>query len=195
MLPTEPAPAIRKRMRRREGGVRFITFSCQGRLPLLSNPRIADLFLDRLAAARARLSIELFAYVVMPEHVHLLVRSPRDQPLDRALLWLKLAVAQRVIRRWRESAPSMLKRIDDGHGSPRFWQKGGGFDRNVRDLSEFSREVRYIHHNPVERGLVTAPRLWKWSSVRWWGQRENEVECDPPPMSHEVDWSTWKGYV
>ena len=50
--------------------------------------------------------------------------------------------------------------VRNGH---RFWQKGGGFDRNVRDDAEFSREVRYVHHNPVERALVTRPEDWTWS--------------------------------
>jgi putative transposase len=58
-------------MRRRDdpGGVRFVTFSCERRLPLLSNPRIAAVFIEALAPARERFGFKLFAYVVMPEHV------------------------------------------------------------------------------------------------------------------------------
>ncbi len=64
----------------------------------------------------------------------------------------------------------------------RFWQHGGGFDRAQRDMDEFVRTVKYIHRNPVERGLVTRPEDWRWSSLRWWmGRREGEAECDPPP--------------
>lgn len=86
-------------------------------------------------------------------------------------------------------------RIDYGKGSPRFWQKGGGFDRNVRDVAEFCKEVRYIHQNPVQRGLAPRPEDWEFSSVRWWmGQREAEVPCDVPPGPAEA-WSNWKGYV
>jgi putative transposase len=184
-------------MKRREidGGVRFITFSCYQRLPLLSNPRIADLFADRLAWARREHRFELFAWVIMPEHAHLLLRPARGVPLEPALKSLKLAISMRVIRRWRRIAPAMVNRVTDANGEPHYWQPGGGFDRNVRNTTEFTREVRYIHRNPVERGLVASPELWRWSSVRWWmGLRDGELECDPPPDDGS-DWSRWKGYI
>ena len=187
-------PEHRKRMTRHEirGGARFVTFSCQHRMPLMGHPLIRDAFAAALVQMRARFPVQLFAWVVMPEHVHLMVR-PRDEvPLAVPLKSLKQAVAQRVILRWKKVAPDMLARIADPEGRPRFWLKGGGFDRNVRTIAEFCREVRYIHLNPVERGLVKEPADWKWSSVRWWmGQREGEVECDPVPDVLP----TWKGYV
>lgn len=196
-------------MRRREipGGVRFVTFSCERRLPLLSNPKLAAVFIASLVAARERFGFELFAWVVMPEHVHLLVRPPTHlltpssrisgdekklASLARILLYIKLRTAQRAIKRWRELSATILTEISRD-GAPRFWQRGGGFDRNVRDEAEFMREIRYIHRNPVERGLVSAPEAYPHSSVRWWmGQREGEVECDTPPGA---GWDTWKGFV
>ncbi|MBX3359449.1 MAG: transposase [Phycisphaeraceae bacterium] len=177
------------------GGVRFITFSCQRRLPLLSNPSIRRIMVDSIAQARTSHGFELFAWVLMPEHVHLLIRPHQDTPLDRPLKSIKLAVAKAAIRRWRDlGANRLLTNIDDGRGTPRFWQKGGGFDRNVRDAAEFCREVRYIHRNPVERGLVTAPELWTWSSVHWWmGHRGDELPCDPPPGRPD-SWARWMGF-
>ncbi|MCG3122635.1 MAG: hypothetical protein GIKADHBN_01027 [Phycisphaerales bacterium] len=175
------------------GGVRFITCSCQRRLPLFSNPGIAGLFVDAMVRARRKFGLELFAWVVMPEHIHMLVRPAESVPLGPALHSLKMTVSKRVIPRWVARRASILDRIADGQGRPRFWQKGGGFDRNVRDDGEFCREVRYIHRNPVERGLVARPEEWRWSSVRWWmGLREGEVECDPPP-GNPRSWLNWKG--
>jgi putative transposase len=193
--PPEPRP-IRKRMKRREidGDIRFITFSCQRRLPLLSNPAIADLFADRLAWTRRNHKFKLYAWVLMPEHVHLLVLPARGSTLEAALRSLKLSFSTRVLARWKQVAPGMLKKIDDGQGNPRFWQAGGGFDRNVRHMTEFMREVRYIHRNPVERGLVLTPELWRWSSVRWWmGHRDAEIDCDGPPETG-AEWSRWQGF-
>lgn len=145
----ERAP-IRKLMKRWEvpGGVRFITCSCQRRLPLLSHPVIAGLFVDAMVRARRKFGLELFAWVVMPEHIHMLVRPAEAVPLGPALHSLKMTVSKRVIPRWVARRASILDRIADGHGRPRFWQKGGGFDRNVRDDGEFCREVRYIHREP-----------------------------------------------
>ncbi|MCC6676880.1 MAG: transposase [Phycisphaerales bacterium] len=188
---------IRKRMKRREvpAGIRFVTCSCQGRLPLFSNAQICGVFVEALIAARRKYKFELYAWVLMPEHVHMMVRPNDEVALDRVLLSMKLSVAMKVIARWTEMRAPILARLDDGGGSPRFWQKGGGFDRNVRDGSELCREIRYIHRNPVERGLVSRPEEWKWSSVRWWmGKRDGEVECDPPPGDPR-SWNRWKGYL
>jgi len=62
-------------MQRRElkGTARFLTFSCFRRLPLFSNDKIKQLFLDRLKALRPVLHFQLYAWVIMPEHVHLLL--------------------------------------------------------------------------------------------------------------------------
>jgi REP-associated tyrosine transposase len=193
---------IRKSLKRREvvGGIRFLTFSCQRRLPLLSNPDIAQVFAESLETARDRSGLELFAWVVMPEHVHLLVEPPVSNdgvqsPLSPILKGLKSSVARRVLARWAALDAPILSRIDDGKGHPRFWQKGGGFDRNVRDEREFSKTVQYIHRNPVERGLVERCEDWQWSSVRWWmGRRDGSVRCDPPPGDQKA-WRAWRGFM
>ncbi len=173
--------------------MRFVTFSCHRRLPLLGHPAIRDLLAAELSATRQTYRFELFAWVVMPEHVHILLR-PREGALTEVLRGLKTSVAKQVVARWRQLQAPILAEILTSAGTSRFWQKGGGFDRNVRNLSEFCREVRYVHHNPVERGLAAAPQDWKWSSARWWmGERSGTVECDPPPGDPRM-WANWKGY-
>jgi putative transposase len=191
----EAAP-IRKKLKRREpfNRSRFVTFSSYRRLPLLSNPRIAGLFVETLAHARAKHGFELFAWVVMPEHAHILAR-PREARMVPALVSIKVSLGMRVIARWRALRATILQRITLADGRARFWQPGGGFDRVVRDDAAFSRAVRYIHRNPVERGLALRAEDWRWSSVRWWmGRREGELACDPPP-GRPGSWNLWKGYV
>jgi putative transposase len=174
------------------GDVRFVTFSCEKRLPLFGNPKIRGVFADRLGAMRDLFKCELFAWVVMPEHVHLVAR-PRDGELSPALDYLKKSVSRIVITRWREISAPVLKDIERPDGLPRFWQRGGGFDRNIRHEGEFAREVRYIHRNPVERGLVERPRDWPWSSAQWWlGESGALVECDAVPW---IDGSNRPLYV
>lgn len=182
-------------MRRREieGGIRFITFSCEERLPLLSNPRIADVFVGVLDDVRAELPFMLYAWVLMPEHVHLLVRPPRGLKMSPVLKLIKQRVANQVLWHWKQLDAPILKKIVLPNGRYKFWLAGGGFDRNVRDVTEFSKEIRYTHRNPVERGLVAKPEDWKWSSVRWWmGQRDGELRCDEPPGG---GWDRWKGFM
>ncbi len=192
---------IRKRMKRREvpGGVRFITFSCERRLPLMGTPEARDIFARSLREARERHGIEVFAWVAMPEHAHLLVRPPGD--LAPVLKSLKLSVQQRGMRFLRLSGdPLALELIRPG-GVPRFWQKGGGFDRNVRSDAELEREIRYTHRNPVHRELADTPTDWRWSSARWWERRHRglaqdpeDVPCDWPPGDPRA-WEMWKGFL
>jgi len=148
-----PMPPHRRRMKRREvpGGVRFLTFSCEGRLPLLAAPGVADLFVTCLDRARIRVPVDLFAWVVMPEHVHLVVGCPvNGPPVARFLRFLKQAVSQRSILTLRRRDDPLLNGIMRD-GAPCFWLPGGGFDRNVRDVDEFRREVLYTHM-PGSRG-------------------------------------------
>ena len=192
----ETAPPYRKRMTRIEVplGVRFLTFSCHHRLPLMRNPAICAVVLDSLRFSRTRYDLRVFAWVIMPEHMHLVV-MPTKGTVAPALTAFKVSVAKRVIDRWTALDAPILVKIRTADGRPRFWQKGGGHDRNVRDAAELRRKIQYIHRNSVERGLVEHPEEWRWSSVRWWmGLRDGEFSCDPPPGDAR-SWMKWTGYV
>ncbi len=181
-------------MKRNEspGGVRFITFSCHRGLPLFSNPAICLVFAEVLAAARVRLRLRLCAWVIMPEHVHLLAIPASGVHLGDTLRSIKMSVARRVLARWRKLNAPILLRLAVRESAPRFWQAGGGFDRNVRDDAELSRSIRYIHRNPVRRGLTARPEDWPWSSVRWWmGERGGLCDCEYPPGN----WDRWTGFA
>ncbi len=87
-------------------------------------------------------------YVVMPEHVHLLVSEPREVLLAKALQALKLSVAVK-----QEKRP--------------FWQ-ARYYDFNVFTAAKRVEKLNYLHENPVTRGLVGFAENWAWSSVRHW---------------------------
>jgi putative transposase len=67
----------------------------------------------------------------------------------------------------------------------RFWQRGGGYDRNIWSLGEVLEKVRYIHENPLRRGLVDRPEQWPWSSWRAW---ECGVDEPLPIDRHSLPW-------
>ena len=113
---------------------------------------------------RQRLGFDVFAYVVMPEHVHLVV-LPRDGEISPVLRGIKQGFGQRMIRLFREREDPVLEYIEDSDGIVRFWQRGGGHDRNVRDDEAMRNHIEYIHFNPVKRGLVERGVDWKWSSA------------------------------
>jgi putative transposase len=178
-------PERRKKMRRfeRTHDVRFLTFSTYQRLPLFKNDRIKDRFVQHLVAARTRHRFHLYGWVIMPEHVHLLLWPCLPAyPVAAALHALKRAFAQEVIARWRLRGAKVLEQLLAPDGSTRFWQRGGGYDRNIFTGEEFEEKLRYIHNNPVIRGLVSRPEEWAWSSARWYlGMKEGTLAMDPIP--------------
>ena len=133
----------------------FVTFTCYHRRRGFDSPAVYDLFVQVLERMRCRFSLSIFGYVVMPEHVHLLVSEPLRGLLADAMHYLKLSFAKRL-------------------GAGVFWQKRY-YDRNVREEREFPEKLRYIHRNPVKRGLVLEAGDWKWSSFRHYALREKGV--------------------
>jgi putative transposase len=146
----------------------FITFSCYRRLPFLDNDLARTIFLEELEKLRTRHHLHVFGYVLMPEHVHLLLSEPKTHLLGTTLNVLKHETSHRL----------KAERTQ-------FWQRRY-YDFNVLTQPKFWEKLRYIHRNPVERGLVENPEDWPWSSYRHWLTGETaQVEIE----SH---W-TWTG--
>ncbi len=135
------------------GQSHFLTFSCYRRQANFISADTYDLFVHCLEDMRRRFAMCIYGYVVMPEHVHLLVNEPERATLADAMHFLKLSFAKRLRSRRRAIESSS------------FWQKRY-YDRNLRDAREFTVKLRYLHRNPVKRGLVKEPGDWEWSSFR-----------------------------
>ena len=134
------------------GDLHFITFSCSGRRPFLATPAARNIFERSLETMRVRYHFVLLGYVVMPEHVHLLVSEPESTALSKAIQALKLSVA--VLRKERP-----------------FWQ-ARYYDFNVFTNAKRVEKLKYMHRNPVARGLVAEPDAWAWSSFRHYSKGE-----------------------
>jgi putative transposase len=168
---------IRRTMKRYEtpGHARYLTFSCYRRLVLFGNDRIKDAFAERLAYVIDDLDVTLFAWVIMPEHVHLLVLPDPPRVTVKALTHrLKSRFAQEVIGRWRQLDAAILPKLTTPQGTFRFWQDGGGYDRNLVTPKHITQKIDYIHNNPVARNLVKKPTDWKWSSARHYARETDD---------------------
>ncbi len=163
---------LHRRLRRTyndEGHAHFLTFSCWKRLPLLSKDRSREWFVEALAKSLKEYNFGCWAYVIMPEHVHLLVYPhAREYKMGNWVASLKLLVTHRAVKYLRQHQPSFLEKLLDsqpnGRQAYRFWQPGGGVDVNLWTEAKIWEKIDYIHNNPVRRGLVVNPGEWRWSS-------------------------------
>jgi putative transposase len=129
-------------------------------------------FVKALAAIRQRYGFLLVGYVVMPEHVHLLIsEGPKSTP-SLVLKVLKQRVS-RDLRKQKRHVPTgqMLLAFKGGEAElPRFWQpRFYDFNvysakKNVYSAKKIREKIEYMHANPVKRGLVGSPGEWTWSS-------------------------------
>jgi putative transposase len=136
------AEGLERRLGR--GEFQFVTFSCAGRKPYLGTAKGRDLFEDALERMRISYGFYVAGYVVMPEHVHLLISEPVGVALGTVIGAIKLSVARRSVRK-----PFWLARFHDF---------------NVFTETKRSEKLWYMHQNPVKRGLVGEDYLWRWSS-------------------------------
>lgn len=142
----------------------FLTFSCHGREPRLATPLSREIFEKTLEESRKWYGFYVAGYVVMPEHVHLLITEPERAKLSIALQMLK----QNVSRQMREPEGGL------------FWL-ARYYDFNVWTEAKRIEKLRYIHRNPVARGLVGSPEDWMWSSFRHYlSGAEGVVEIESP---------------
>ncbi len=150
------------------GQSHFVTFCCYHRRRFFTADESCQIFESTLERVRRSYRLYVYGYVLMPEHVHLLLSEPQHDTLASALKSLKQGVSRRLIG-------------DAEH----FWQKRY-YDFNIRSYPQFVEKLRYIHRNPVQRGLCERAEDWPWSSFRHYATgAEGRVEI-------ESDWTARK---
>jgi putative transposase len=187
VLTTSPEHPTKRRHRERyeiPGHARFLTWSCFHRLPLLQTEATRDIVESALMSARESCRFALYAWVIMPNHVHLLLRPDLpEHPMAEILQQIKLPASKTILAEWRKRDAPVLDKIRCSEGRPRLWQPGGGFDRNIYSKEEFVEKLNYIHLNPVKAGMVKALEEWKWSSAAaFCGKPREGFEPDPLPV-------------
>ena len=121
------------------------------------------MFEQALEQVRVKYGFFVFGYVVMPEHVHLLVSEPERYTLATAIKAIKQSVARRQVKTGEH-----------------FWQ-GRYYDFNVGTPQKRVEKLKYIHRNPVHRGLVARPQDWPWSSYRHYATGEvGTIQIESP---------------
>ena len=142
----------------------FITCSCNRRLPFLRSARARDQFLVILEQTRRRYRFVVVGYVVMPEHVHVLITEPEVGSPSTVMQVLKQRTARSLLPR-RRRRDKRQRELFGEEGQRAFWQ-ARFHDFNVWTAKKRVEKLRYMHRNPVKRGLVESPEQWRWSSYR-----------------------------
>jgi len=146
------------------GDLHFVTFSCYRRRAFLRTRRARDCFLKILDEVRSRHKFRVLGYVVMPEHVHLLLSEPAKGDPSKVLQVLKQKVSRALRRQPRRSASGQLSlAFPEAETETAFWQRRF-YDFNVWSAKKVKEKLEYMHGNPVKRKLVTHPKDWPWSS-------------------------------
>jgi REP-associated tyrosine transposase len=154
----------------------FITCSCRKRLPLLNTPRRRNEFLKILGETQDRYQFAVTGYVVMPEHVHLLISEPKIGTPSTVMQVVKQRVANQFPRRSARGGQFAQGDLDG------FWEERF-YDFNVWSRKKIVEKLQYMHMNPVKRDLVAEPKLWIWSSFRFY--QYGEKTAGAPNISLE----------
>lgn len=165
------------------GDFHELTFSCYRKLRLLTNDAWRKLLSEVIQSACDDESMELVAFVFMPDHVHLLVFPLQREPgISQYLAKVKQPFSGRIRGALEDTNSPLLKRLmireRPGKYVFRFWQEGPGCDRNLFQPESIQASINYIHKNPLEKKLCKQATDWKWSSARYY-HGEPQLQQDP----------------
>src|SRR5258708_34209771 len=167
----------------------YLTSVAHHRLPVFQTDKIKNIACKALAEARLSGKFAIFAYVLMPDHLHTITNGER-KPSD-VLRFINGIIARRVIEYLKANGyeQSLAKlRSDTRKGSRHsLWEQ----HPNVKLLtseSVFMQKVNYLHNNPVRAGLIERPEDYLWSSVRCW----RRCERDDEPLKVDIDKIVWR---
>jgi putative transposase len=144
----------------------FITCSCYRRQQLFRSERARDCFLSILEQVRQRYHFVAVGYVVVPEHIHLLITEPEIGNPSTVMQVLKQRTAQALLPKRKRRHPCQRELLTEENRRA-FWQ-ARFYDFNVWTTKKRIEKLRYMHRNPVKRGLVETPEQWRWSTYRFY---------------------------
>jgi len=168
----------------------FITAVAKNRLPVFQSDALKIITCGAIDEARTSCGFLLFAYVMMPDHFHVVTDSPRKS--STVLQFIKGIISRRVLGYLKEMKyETSLRKLehDDWKRNHRYslWQHDSDVFSIVSE-STFMQKVNYIHQNPVRAGLVERAEDYRWSSARAWSKCPNEDE----PLKVDMDKIVWR---
>lgn len=170
IIPKSPIYISRMKLKHfdHDGRARFVTFCIHQRIPILSSDAFRQMVVDSILEVKTTTGFRLLAFVIMPEHVHLVLIPRIDSELGPLIGEIKRISARKIHASLKKDSPAILTKfsvVRNGRQKFAFWQRRC-FDHNCRTDAEIWESLTYCHNNPVERGLVGNAADWQWSSYR-----------------------------
>ncbi|MGB2799802.1 MAG: transposase [Dehalococcoidia bacterium] len=160
----------------------FVTSSIAGHKHLLNMPEYAQIILDSLSFLRREKEIKLYAFVIMPNHFHLIVKLPDASNISKLVHDLKLFTANQIIRKLQVNKELHLldyfEQQAEGIKKQRYkvWETGF-WDKNIFSEEFLLEKMEYIHNNPINKNwhLVEERSEYPFSSARFYDKEEEPI--------------------
>lgn len=157
-----------------EGGVFFLTMTVVGWIDVFTRSLYADVIIDSLNYCIAHKGLAVYAYVVMPSHLHM-VAARNEGNLNDVIRDFKSHTAKAIIREIAEHQQESRKewllymfryyaKYQKQNKEFMFWQKTN-HPTDLTDARMVAQKIDYIHQNPIEAGYVDEPHHWRYSSA------------------------------
>jgi putative transposase len=159
-----------------------------GRKKILTEPPIAGIILESLEYLRGEGRVKLFSYVIMPDHLHLILlplqKDEKEQTISDIMRDFKKFTSKKIMDYLKKTMRTVLlgffSRSARGYEGQQYkvWQDGF-FDENVFTQDFLNQKIQYIHYNPVRKGMVTEPEDYPFSSAKnFVSEGEGDLELD-----------------
>ena len=173
----------------KDSPVHYITSVPHNRLPVFRTTKLKEVMCEALKEARRSASLLIFAYVIMPDHLHALIGSQRRP--SEVLRYINGISARRIISFLQEfEFQSSLQKLRQSTGPRQYKHSHWDHHPNLKLITTENgliEKANYIHMNPVRAGLVERPEDYRFSSVRCWQRRPLEDE----PLLVDIDQIAW----
>jgi putative transposase len=172
---------MRTRYKAPVAGTYFVTSTIVNWIKIFSLKGFPEIIIDELNFRRGKGELKLYGYVIMPDHIHLIISSDNIPKVMRSI---KSFTAKKILDRLKEkNYTSILDELKDfkpefkSQSEYQVWQEGF-HPKIILGDKEFEQKINYIHNNPVTRGFVESPNDWKYSSYNFYLGDAHLIEMD-----------------
>ncbi len=172
---------------RNQFGLHFLTFQVVGWADVFTRKNYKDIIIDSFEYCIKEKSLELFAYVIMSNHIHVIMRS-QEEDLSSVVRDFKKYTAKRIINEIQSSGKESRKewllsifryhsKYNKRNGKHQFWtHQNHAIELDTNGLIDS--KLNYIHMNPVRAGLVRNVEGYVYSSASNYANLESQLQID-----------------